>query len=109
MRVFPSPLTGAMLGFGDGAVGIDVRVHEGDVSLVHLRLLVHERQHALGAGHTHDDGVELLGYLVYIAGKLFGHVQEGHHQIYGECQTGQTHVGNAGNQEQATNHRTRDV
>ena len=57
--VLPGPGVGALGDLGDLAVGALLGVHELDVALVALGLLVHEVEHTLRAGGGGDDEVDL--------------------------------------------------
>ena len=59
VRVLPGPGVGALGDLGDLAVGALLGVHELDVALVGLGLLVHEVEHTLRAGGGGDDEVDL--------------------------------------------------
>ena len=62
MRVLPGPDSGLFLGFHQFSVlfnGID----QGNLSFICFRCFVHQGEDPLGACHSHDDGVELLGNL----------------------------------------------
>ena len=70
--------------FGDIAIAVDLRIYERDVSLVDLRLLIHERENAPRSRHCHDNIVHLLGKLIDISGKLLGHIEERNKNTYSE-------------------------
>ena len=74
VRVFPGPDIGALGALGQGAIGVFPRVHQGDIALVGLFLLVQQRQNAVRARQAHNHHVHLVGHLADGAGKLFGHV-----------------------------------
>ena len=74
----PGPVAGVLLGLRQAAVRALFHVDQGDVTLVGLGLLIHQAEYARSAGAGHDDGVDLLGQLVDVAGELLCHVQEGH-------------------------------
>ena len=61
--MLPGPMTGALFGFRNIALVVDFRVDQSDIALVLLGLLVHQLKNPLGAGQSHDDGVDLVGHL----------------------------------------------
>ena len=69
VRVLPGPDIRALLGLDELAVTVELRVHELDVALVLLGLLVHEVEDALRAGGGGDDEVNLHGELAYGLGE----------------------------------------
>ena len=73
MRMLPGPEVGAFLRFGQGAVRFLPDIHQGDISVVLLRLLVHQVEDSLGACHCHHNAVELLADLAHrLGGVLIG-------------------------------------
>ena len=74
----PGPVAGVLFGLRQAAVRAFLHVDQGDVALVGLRFFIHQAEYAGSAGTGHDDGVDLLGQLVDVAGELLCHVQEGH-------------------------------
>ena len=63
--MLPSPHTGMLVGLLDLAVRTGLCVYKGNVAVVHLGLLVDEREYALCARESHYDEIELLNDLVY--------------------------------------------
>ena len=61
--VLPGPALRALGALLKLACGILAYVHQGDVALVFLGLLVNEREDALGTRKAHDHEVDLLGDL----------------------------------------------
>ena len=80
VRVLPRPLARALGALGDVAVFVDVRVDEGDVSVVLFRLFVEQFEDTARAREAHDDRVDLHGDLPDVQRELAGHVQEGRNQ-----------------------------
>ena len=76
VRVFPRPDSRALLALDELAVLFPC-VDEGDVAFVRLGFFVDERNDALRARDTHDDGVDLIGNLTDVVGELTGRLQEG--------------------------------
>ena len=107
--MLPGPHVGPLLALGEVAVGALLGVDQGDVALIRLRLLVDEIEDPLGAGQTHDHGVDLVGHLADVAGELLGHVEEGHHDADAEGQTREADVGGAGEQQGAAHQGHDDV
>ena len=91
----PGPVAGALLGLLQAAVGLFLHVHQRHIALVRLGRLVDQAEDALRAGAGHDDGVDLLGELVDVAGKLARHVQEGDQDRHVEDVAGEAEVGHA--------------
>ena len=86
MRMLPGPYICARRALLQRAVRPLFRVHQRHIALVGFRLLVDERKNALRAGQAHDDGIDLIGHLADIAGKLLRHVQKRHHDADAERQ-----------------------
>ena len=109
VRVAPGPVAGVLVGLGDGAVGRDAAVDQRDIAVVRLGRLVHQGEDALGAGRGHDDGVDLLGEGVDVAGELLGHVQKRDEDADGKGLAGEGEIRHAGEQEHAADQRQRDI
>ena len=84
VRVLPRPSVGALVCLGYASVRRYLRVDEGDVTVVRLRLFVHESEDSLCARHTHDYSVYLLGELVDVSGELLCHIEERNENAYPE-------------------------
>ena len=84
-------------------------VDQRDIAVVRLRLFVHQRENTLGAGRGHDNGVDLLGELVDVAGELLGHVQKRDENADGKGLAGEREVRHAREQEHAAHQRQRDI
>ena len=63
----------------------------------------------MGAGQAHDHHVDLVGHLADGAGKLLGHVQEGHHDADAQGHARQAQVGRAVQQQGAARQGHDDV
>ena len=72
--MLPCPAAGVLIGFRDGAVRGNIGIYQSNIAVVRFRCFIHQGKDTLGTGKTHDDGVNLLGQLVDVAGKLLGHV-----------------------------------
>lgn len=78
--MFPCPHASVVVSLLElPGVGVDLRVDECHVAFVGLGLLVDELKDAVGAGQTHDHGVDLLRDLADLSAELLGHVEERHH------------------------------
>ena len=75
LRALPSPLAGAIIALDKLTVFLTA-VDKRDVAVILLGLLVDELKNALGTGHRHGDGVDLLRDLRDVVGKLLGHTEE---------------------------------
>ena len=80
VRVFPSPLARALGALGDIAAFVDVRIDEGNVTVVLLRLFVEKFKDTPCAREPHDDRVDLHGDLADVQRELAGHIQESRHK-----------------------------
>ena len=76
MRMLPCPFARALGCLCYIAFFIVSAVYKSNISVVCLGLFIHEGEYALRTCHTHDDGVYLLGKLVYIAGELLCHIEK---------------------------------
>ena len=82
--MLPSPKAGSLLALDKLSVDL-LGIHKGDVTVIDLGRLVQNLKDTRCARHRHDDGVDLLGHLAYVIGKLTAHVQkrqndrQGHH------------------------------
>ena len=94
--VFPCPHAGVVVGLLElPGIGVDLRVDERHVAFVGLGLLVDELKDAVGAGETHDHGVDLLRDLTDLSAELLGHVEERHHDGDGQRHARDAQVGHA--------------
>ena len=98
MGMAPGPTAGTLGSLGENTVLLS-GVDEGDIALVGFGFFINEGEDTGGACTGHDDGVELLGEVVHVAGKLLGHVQEGHQNGNAEGQAGNADILQAGKQE----------
>ncbi len=55
------------------------------IAVVRFGLFIQQVENALCARKPHDDGIELVGHLADVAGKLFGHIQEWDDNADAEC------------------------
>ena len=76
LRAFPCPDAGAHSAFCQRTVRRFRRTDQRDMAVVLLRLLVDQLKDAACACGSHNDGVDLLGNLRDIAGKLLCHAKE---------------------------------
>ena len=60
MRMLPCPKAGALLTLCQAAIFLPLRIDQGDISIVNLRLFIHHPENTLCSGKRHDDRVELL-------------------------------------------------
>ena len=84
MGMLPCPVTGMLVGFGDGAILADDSVYQGDIAIVGFRFLIHQIKNTLRAGHGHDDGVKLLGNLADGHVEITGQHHECHQATQGD-------------------------
>ena len=77
---FPGPGVGVPCAgeWGQRAIGILLRLHQGDLPLVHLGLSVHDLKNALGSSQGGEQGSRLLRDLVQGLSHLLGVVQIDH-------------------------------
>ena len=75
MRVFPRPETCTLTALCDIAIRILLRIYQGDISVVNLRLFIHHVEDTLRSGERHDNGVELLRDLHERLGKALCELQ----------------------------------
>ena len=109
VRMLPGPQAGVLIRFGDFAVDF-FRVHQMHIAFVLLRLLIHQFENPLRAGHGHGDEADLLRHLV-----------DGHHKVPAqgqECgdaaqgqrsEAGQAQVGHIADGQCAAHDRQDDV
>ena len=113
VRVLPGPQAGVVVGLLDlPGIRVDLGVHERDVPLVGLGLLVEKSEDALSARQAHDHGVDLLGDLADLAAELLGHVEERNYHGDGQRQARDGQIRNAEREEHATcqgNHHVDEV
>ena len=93
--MLPSPHVGALFALHQVSVPVLLGVYQGDVALVGLGLFVNQVKDTLGAGHAHDNHIQLVGNLADVAGKLLGHVQKRHHNADAKGHAGKAQVGGA--------------
>ena len=107
--MLPRPDVGALRVFLQGAVGVLTGVDQRDIAVVGLGFLVQQGEDAVRTGQAHDDHVDLVGHLADGAGKLLGHVQEGHDNTDAECHAGNAEVGRAVQQQGAAHQRDNHI
>ena len=61
--LFPGPDAGGLVGLGQGVVGLELGMHQGDVALVDLGLFIQQGEDTGAASQSHDDCVQLHGDL----------------------------------------------
>ena len=76
VRVLPCPDVGFFRGFDQIALFVVLGVNQCDITVVLLRLFVHQFEDTFRTGQRHNDGVELLRNLSHRHGKRFGQLQE---------------------------------
>ena len=77
VEMLPRPSSRMLLRLGDVSVLIDDRVHQHDIALIILRLLIEKSEDTIRAGKCHDDRVQLLRNLVDRHGKALIKGKEG--------------------------------
>ena len=97
MRVFPRPETCTLTALCNIAIRILLRIYQGDISVVNLRLFIHHVEDTLRSGERHDNGVELLRDLHERLGKALCELQVG-------CHNSQRDVSDAGNRQESAEH-----
>ena len=76
--MLPGPVTGVLRALCQVAVSILLHIDQGHITVVFLRLFVHQLKDPLCAGQCHNDGVDLVGDLVDGHIKLPGQGHKGH-------------------------------
>ena len=109
VRVLPRPGLGALGALLELAGRVLAHVHEGDVALVLLGLLVYEREDPLRTREAHDHEVDLLRHLADGAGEALRHVEERHDDGDGQGHAADGGVGEAGGEEGDARERDDDV
>ena len=109
VRVLPRPFAGALCCLGQAAVRVFGDVHESDVAVVCLGLLIHQGKDAPRARTCHDDGVYLLGEGIDVAGELLCHIKERNKDADAECHTGNADIRRARQQQHAADQRKHDI
>ena len=89
--MLPGPHMGSLLGFHQHSVFF-LYLGQGHIAAVGFRLLVQQSENPLRAGDPHNHRVDLMGNLADSAGKLLGHIQEGHHHADAQRQAGNTQI-----------------
>ena len=82
--VLPRPVAGMLFRLGDIAVFVDLRIHQGHIAVILLRLLVQKLKDPLRAGQRHNDGVDLIAHLADGLVEGAGEQQEGYQRAGGQ-------------------------
>ena len=88
MGMLPGPDVGTLWAFHQFSFFVFLCVYQSNVSFIGFLLLIQKSEDPMGSGQSHYHHVDLVGYLADGAGKLFGHVQEGHDNTDAEGHAG---------------------
>ena len=109
MGMFPGPGMGMLGRFFKGSVLPDFAVHQGDIAVVFFRFFIHQSKNPGSAGQPHYNGIDLLGKLIDIAGKLLGHIQKRNNDIHRKGQPGKAEVRHRRKQKHPTDRRADNI
>ena len=93
MGMFPRPESGPFFALCQSTVFLFLRVYQCHIAVIRFRLLIQKVKDTGRSRKTHNNRVDLLGYLVDVARKLFRHIQKRNDDADPQHLSGKAHVG----------------